>query len=923
MCVHDVALNLLFPLCLSLLGKGDSKSRIMGNQLHLACWRDDIETFEKVISFAPGGLKSLDVFGVQPLHVATFKGSLKCLSVILGRQIHGDLDDTFGGGITAFQIAEDASQSFALSLLNDQKGEDHALNIFKLNYYNLMGYHSTIFNYKQSSVYHECLKYETKAKKEGILNCISPKGDINTPLVKGLTHFTPLFLSVMLNDLKGVKKLLARGAVIKDTALSHNNLLCLAARYGYYQLIPILIDAGFSISHEPGAYTPLAVAAQYGSLPCVKAITTRKEYDPTTAGADKALFLTAQNGHFHIISTLVRAGATVNEMYYSGHCKLPLHSASLYDHRATVEKLLEFGANPLSCNKSLHPLCTCTALSYAANAGSCNVVEPLIKAGVSPTKYCEVPSHLSPVVNANIRGFVSFLKVVVDCGFNPNSLGSKGHTPLEDALNFCFEERQKGRPTPLSSRHLELLIDLGCTVDGRNNSSGFEAIHMAAQYNDIEAIKALLKSGVEPNIGTKSESPFTPIHIAAIHNRPEAIQILVDAGANLNAAYTDGAPPLHVAVQFEAINSCKKLLELGANPNTRSTIGMTPLHVAAGSDQADMVDLLFWYGAHLETVFVGTESRSHNVQSNSLWLERCLYPHPDNCTLTPLIIAARFQARSALKKLIELGADVDAQYGHWTPLFAAAVLGFVDIVSDLLNNGANVDKGNTSGTTPLHAAITNCHTEVACILIQRGCDVTQPILQHDKKTPDLNPFQLASLFCQTEILRIIHEKNPNINIHESSHDHLGLLHLALLQPTTEITLPTGPEPNYPLIKATNEEYMKKEEQTVRYLLELGCNVNATDDKGMTPLDMATSYEAEKIAMILVKAGGKRGEHIKDDEELRRHIAKLEDRDRDILHRLSAVENQVKDLQDFKASATQLMEGVLSKCSYVSGMLVYM
>ena len=188
----------------------------MGNQLHLACWRDDIETFKKIIDFAPGCLKSLDVFGVQPLHVAAFKGSLKCLDVILGRQIHGNLDDTFGGGITAFHIAKDANQSFALSLLDNQKEEDHALNIFKIDYCILL----SVFKCKQSSIYRECLKYEAKAKKKGILECIPPKGDINAPLVESLTHFTPLFLSVMLNDLKGVKKLLERGAVIKDTALS-------------------------------------------------------------------------------------------------------------------------------------------------------------------------------------------------------------------------------------------------------------------------------------------------------------------------------------------------------------------------------------------------------------------------------------------------------------------------------------------------------------------------------------------------------------------------------------------------------------------------------------------------------------------------------------------------------------------------------
>ena len=98
-----------------------------------------------------------------------------------------------------------------------------------------------------------------------------------------------------MNDVKGVTELLARGASIGSIFLSSHNLLCIVAAMGFFKLVPVLIDAGFSISYEPEAYTPLVIAAQYGNLPCVKAITTRKEYDPTIPLEHTELFVRQQH----------------------------------------------------------------------------------------------------------------------------------------------------------------------------------------------------------------------------------------------------------------------------------------------------------------------------------------------------------------------------------------------------------------------------------------------------------------------------------------------------------------------------------------------------------------------------------------------------------------------------------------------------
>ena len=454
----------------------------MGNQIHLACWKDDVKTLQNLESVIPDLFKRPGTFGASPFHVAVFRGSMDCLEFILTEQTYGDLYETFGGGIAAFQIAQEACQETALVLLNHQKRDDRPFHIFKLETDHALSYSKA------------CLNLENEAKMKGILNCISSGRNINAPLIPGgPNHFTPLFLSVVMNDVKGVTELLAQGASIGSVFLSSRNLLCIVAAMGFSKLVPVLIDAGFSISYEPGAYTPLVIAAQYGNLPCVKAITTRKEYDPTTAGAHRALCEATTHGSFHVISTLVKAGATANKVYYEDICDLPLHTAAVYDHRAVIEKLLALGADPLCSNKDYGPSCTCTALSLAAKFGSSSVVKPLIDAGLSPTEPCEDTDHLAPVIEANIKGFFAFVKAVVNCGYDPNSLGPQRCSLLEHALHIrYYQKREEISPTILPV-YLERLIGIGCHISSCNGKSGFMPIHLAAQFNDVPAIEILLK----------------------------------------------------------------------------------------------------------------------------------------------------------------------------------------------------------------------------------------------------------------------------------------------------------------------------------------------------------------------------------------------------------------------------------------------
>ena len=71
-------------------------------------------------------------------------------------------------------------------------------------------------------------------------------------------------------------------------------------------------------------------------------------------------------------------------------------------------------------------------------------------------------------------------------------------------------------------------------------------------------------------------------------------------------------------------------------------------------------------------------------------------------------------------------ARVDARSGDGaTPLSDASLRGHVDIVSFLIEQGANVKAANRDGNTPLHTAAFLCRTEIVRMLLEKGALVSR------------------------------------------------------------------------------------------------------------------------------------------------------------------------------------------------------
>ena len=184
----------------------------------------------------------------------------------------------------------------------------------------------------------------------------------------------------------------------------------------------------------------------------------------------------------------------------------------------------------------------------------------------------------------------------------------------------------------------------------------------------------------------------TPLILAATMGHPEIVRLLINAGANVNwCGPTDYGEkeglqrltPLITAANENKIEVVKLLLDAGAYIDQADSIGWTPLQYAIFARSVDGVNLLMDYGADINFVNERGETSLH------LAIEIV--------RLVPNI------ARIA-KLLLERGADLEkADKDGATPLTKAVRYNMPYMVKLLIDNGASLTHDAGDGT-PLRLA---------------------------------------------------------------------------------------------------------------------------------------------------------------------------------------------------------------------------
>jgi len=90
---------------------------------------------------------------------------------------------------------------------------------------------------------------------------------------------------------------------------------------------------------------------------------------------------------------------------------------------------------------------------------------------------------------------------------------------------------------------------------------------------------------------------------------------------------------------------------------------------------------------------------------------------------TPLHIAAKEGCSESIAKLLDAGANLEAQDENgFIPLHVAAMYGNPEAVAALLDAGANIEARNLGDRTPLHRAGWGGSPENVMVLLDAGAD---------------------------------------------------------------------------------------------------------------------------------------------------------------------------------------------------------
>jgi ankyrin repeat protein len=337
------------------------------------------------------------------------------------------------------------------------------------------------------------------------------------------------------------------------------------------------------------------------------------EYGATALYAAAA----AGNADAAMTAKLLAAGTDPNAALFSG--ETPLMVAARQGNAAIVSALLEGGADPNAQEKNGGQ----TALMWAISEHHAKVTEALVKHKADVNALSKT-GHSALMFAA--RGDLESTRILLDAGADTSiQIPDWGGTALIIAATM-------GR-----AEIVEALLDKGADPMLRDKNS-FTALHAAVRDSDygveqpqrvtaVAIVKMLLAHGADPNARLHQEKPTvrtldeielegaTPVALAAEVNSLDALKALVEGGADPNIPTAKGTTPLMLAAgagtdvqrrrspeeRAIAVDTARFLVEHGADVNAVGQFGWTPMHCAAYQGLNDVIDYLASKGAKLDT----------------------------------------------------------------------------------------------------------------------------------------------------------------------------------------------------------------------------------------------------------------------------------------------------------------------------------
>lgn len=225
---------------------------------------------------------------------------------------------------------------------------------------------------------------------------------------------------------------------------------------------------------------------------------------------------------------------------------------------------------------------------------------------------------------------------------------------------------------------------------------------MWATFNvDRELVRALLKAGAKADVISRYGASALAEAIKV--EDQELVRLLLDAGADVNSPNLDNQTALMLAISQGSVPISKLLIERGADVNAVETFrDQNALMWAAGGNLPEIVELLLARGAK----DVDRRAKMDDWPRQLTSEPRAQFSSRQTGGLTALLYATRSGCLRCVAALLKAGADINKPNPDGvTPLINALDNRRFDIAMLLLDKGANPHVWDMSGRTPIYVAV--------------------------------------------------------------------------------------------------------------------------------------------------------------------------------------------------------------------------
>lgn len=337
-----------------------------------------------------------------------------------------------------------------------------------------------------------------------------------------------------------------------------------------------------------------------------------------------------------------------------------------------------------------------TALMIAVLRGKSAVVKQILAAGADVNR-TEFSNERTALHYAAQKGHTDIVLLLLKAGADTTAVDLLGHSPINLARRF-----NQAEVVTTIQRFVQEKLDL-------------ELLH-AAKRKKIERLRRVLAAGASPN--SMDRRGTTALIWAANRGFLDAVSELLKKGAEVNAKNKQGSTALTEAALSGSSAVVRVLLDNNADPMVVvDSDGSTALHRAARRGIVEVVEELL---IHVQVDKQAIDEAALN--KNGAALKSLLNKAREGKYGMSLFqTAAYIGSDPAVRLYLEKGffaLSVDEE-DEVSALLIAAQEGHVDVVRTLVaDGGADTERGDAVGKTPLHWAACEGYSSVVKELIK-------------------------------------------------------------------------------------------------------------------------------------------------------------------------------------------------------------